>query len=196
MSHPFFERHRATLERAVQAIGERSYWSAYPESASPRNYGEGAAEAGKAAFDALLGKRFPLTQPATSGEVGGEKSPYGVALGVTYPTPDIDGLFAAVGRAQDQWKKAGPETWAGVSLEILARLNQASFEIANAVMHTTGQAFMMAFQAGGPHAQDRGLEAVAYAWDQLRRVPEKAQWEKPQGKNEPIRMEKTFRVVP
>ena len=42
------------------------------------------------------------------------------------------------------------------------RLNAMSFEMANAVMHTTGQAFPMAFQAGGPHAQDRGLEAVAY----------------------------------
>jgi phenylacetic acid degradation protein paaN len=196
VAHPFFERHRATLDRAVQAIGERSYWSAYPESASPKVYGEGAAEAGKASFDALLGKRFPLTQPATVGDVGGEKSPFGITLGVTYPRPDIDGLFAAVGRAQDQWKKAGPEAWAGVSLEILARINKASFEIANAVMHTTGQAFLMAFQAGGPHAQDRGLEAVAYAWDELRRVPASAHWEKPQGKNEPIRMEKTFRVVP
>ena len=39
-----------------------------------------------------------------------------------------------------------------------------SFELALAVMHTTGQAFPMAFQAGGPHAQDRGLEAVATAW--------------------------------
>ena len=196
MSHPMFERHRATLERAVQAIRERSYWSAYPESASPKVYGEGAAEAGRAAFDALLGKRFPLTQPATVGEVGGEISPYGVALGITYPKPDIDGLFAAVGRAEDQWKKAGPETWAGVSVEILARINKASFEIANAVMHTTGQAFLMAFQAGGPHAQDRGLEAVAYAWDELSRVPARALWEKPQGKNEPIRMEKHFRIVP
>ena len=105
-------------------------------------------------------------------------------------------MFAAVGRAHDQWKKADPETWAGVCLEILSRINKASFEIANAVMHTSGQAFMMAFQAGGPHAQDRGLEAVAYAWDELSRVPAKAQWEKPQGKNEPIRMEKRFRVVP
>ena len=196
MSHPFFERHRATLERAVQAIHERSYWSAYPESASPKVYGEGAAEAGRAAYDALLGKRFPLTQPATVGEVGAEKSPFGPVLGITYPEPDLDGLFAAVGRAQDQWKKAGPEVWAGVCLEILARINKASFEIANAVMHTTGQAFMMAFQAGGPHAQDRGLEAVAYAWDELRRLPASAHWEKPQGKNEPIRMEKRFRVVP
>jgi phenylacetic acid degradation protein paaN len=196
VSHPMFERHRATLERAARAIRERSYWSAYPESASPKVYGEGAAEAGRAAFDALLGKRFPLTQPATVGDVGGEISPYGMALGITYPKPDIDGLFAAVGRAEDQWKKAGPETWAGVCVEILARINKASFEIANAVMHTTGQAFLMAFQAGGPHAQDRGLEAVAYAWDELSRVPARALWEKPQGKNEPIRMEKHFRIVP
>jgi len=196
LSHPFFERHRATLDRAVQAIAERSYWSAYPESASPKNYGEGAAEAGKAAFDARLGKRFALTQPGTIGHVGSEKSPFGMMLGVTYPKSDLDALLAAAGRAEDQWRKAGPEAWAGVSLEIIARLNRASFEIANAVMHTTGQAFMMAFQAGGPHAQDRALEAVAYAWDELRRVPAQALWEKPQGKNEPIRMEKHFRVVP
>jgi len=196
VSHPFFERHRATLERAVQAIHERSYWSAYPESASPKVYGEGAAEAGRAAYDALLGKRFPLQQPATVGDVGGEKSPFGPALGITYPKPDMDGLFAAVSRAQDAWRRAGPEVWAGVCLEALARINKASFEIANAVMHTTGQAFLMAFQAGGPHAQDRGLEAVAYAWDELSRIPASAQWEKPQGKNEPIRMEKRFRVVP
>jgi len=191
-----YERHRATLDRAVQAIGERSYWSAYPESASPKNYGEGAAEAGKAAFDGLLGKRFALTQPGTVGQVGAEKSPFGLALGVTYPKMDLDALLAAASRAQEQWKQAGPETWAGVCLEIIARLNRASFEIANAVMHTTGQAFMMAFQAGGPHAQDRALEAVAYAWDELRRVPARALWEKPQGKNEPIRMEKHFRIVP
>jgi len=196
VSHPFFERHRATLERAVQAIHERSYWSAYPESASPKVYGEGAADAGRAAYEALLGKRFPLQQPATVGQVGGEKSPYGPALGVTYPKPDMDGLVDAAVRAQEQWRRAGPEVWAGVCLESLARINKASFAIANAVMHTTGQAFLMAFQAGGPHAQDRGLEAVAYAWDELSRIPATARWEKPQGKGEPIRMDKHFRVVP
>ncbi len=196
MSHPFFERHRELLERAVKAIHERAYWSAFPESASPKVYGEGAAEAGKAAFDRLLGQRFPLAQPATAGTVGGERSPFGIPLGVTYPKPDVDGLFAAVERAQESWRKAGPEMWAGVCLESLVRINKATFEIANAVMHTTGQAFMMAFQAGGPHAQDRGLEAVAYAWDELSRVPARARWEKPQGKADPIRMEKVFRVVP
>ena len=84
----------------------------------------------------------------------------------------------------------------GVSLEILARLNKLSFEIAYAVQHTTGQGFMMAFQAGGPHAQDRGFEAVTYAWQEMSRIPGVAIWEKPQGKNDPIRMEKQFTVVP
>ena len=196
MSHPFFEKHRATLDRAVDAIADRGYWTPFPESPSPKNYGEGAADAGKAAFQRLANQRFPLTQSATIGQVGAERSPYGITLGITYPKPDIDGLMSAVETAEAGWRKAGPETWVGVSLEILDRINKASFEMANAVMHTTGQAFVMAFQAGGPHAQDRGLEAVAYAWDQMRRVPAKATWEKPQGRNEPLRMEKRFRIVP
>ena len=196
MAHHLFDKHRATLDRALQAIGERSYWSAYPESPSPRNYGEGAAEEAKAKFDVLRDQPFDLEQAGTVGTAGRERSPYGFDLGITYPKPDMDALFAAVTKAQSTWRKADPEAWVGVSLEILERINKASFLIAHAVMHTTGQGFMMAFQAGGPHAQDRGLEAVAYAWDQMRRIPRSAQWEKPQGKNEPLRMEKHFRVVP
>jgi phenylacetic acid degradation protein paaN len=196
LPQPFFDKHRATLDRALQAIAERGYWSPYPESPSPKVYGENAAEAGKAAFEALRGKPFPLQQPATVGQTGAERSPYGFDLGITYPKAEVDALFAATAQAQARWRKAGPEAWVGVCLETLDRLNKASFLIANAVMHTTGQAFMMAFQAGGPHAQDRGLEAVAYAWDEMRRIPAKALWEKPQGKNEPLRMEKRYRIVP
>lgn len=105
-------------------------------------------------------------------------------------------LVAASKRALQDWRRAGPQAWVGVSLEILARLNKLSFEMAYAVQHTTGQGFMMAFQAGGPHAQDRGFEAVAYAWQEMSRIPGVAIWEKPQGKNDPIRMEKHFTVVP
>jgi phenylacetic acid degradation protein paaN len=196
VTHPLFARHEAVLAQALKAIADRGYWSAFPESPSPKIYGEGAAEAGKAAFDALLNKPFPLTLPGAAGAAGAERSPYGFALGITYPKVDLDRLFAAIAIAEGAWRKAGPETWVGVSLEILTRINKRSFEIANAVMHTTGQAFVMAFQAAGPHAQDRGLEAVAYAWDEMRRVPAKAYWEKPQGKNEPLKMEKRYRVVP
>ena len=196
MPHPLFERHQPLLDSALTAIADRGYWSAFPESPSPKVYGEGAAEAGKAAFDALLDKPFPLTQAGAAGTAGAETSPYGFPLGVTYPKIDLDRLFAAIAKAEVSWRKAGPEAWVGVCLEVLTRINRASFEIANAVMHTTGQAFVMAFQAAGPHAQDRGLEAVAYAWDAMRRVPAKAYWEKPQGKNEPIRMEKHYAIVP
>ncbi len=59
MSHPLFERHQTLLEHALQAIAERGYWSAFPESPSPKVYGEGAAEAGKAAFEALLQQAVP-----------------------------------------------------------------------------------------------------------------------------------------
>ena len=174
MPHPLFERHAATLERALTAIADRGYWSAYSESPSPKVYGEGAADAGKAAFDALRDKPFPLEQPGTVGTVGGERSPYGFPLGITYPKPDLDMLFSAVATAQREWRKAGADVWVGVAAEILQRINRESFLFANAVMHTTGQAFMMAFQAGGPHAQDRGLEAIAYAWAEMKRIPERA----------------------
>jgi len=196
MSTTFFERHRATLDKAVQAIGERGYWSPYSESPSPRVYGETAADEGKAAYDARLNRPFEIDQAGTTGRIGSEVSPYGPALGITYPKADIDQLLQGVAAAGVAWRKAGPEVWAGVALEIVARLNARSFEIAHAVMHTTGQAYMMSFQAGGPHAQDRAVEAIAYAWQETSRIPTNAHWEKPQGKHDPLKMQKRFRIVP
>jgi phenylacetic acid degradation protein paaN len=196
MPHPFFERHQVLLQQATAAIEQRAYWSAYAEMPSPKAYGETANADGKAAYEAHLGKPFALTQAATAGQTGKEASPYGFDLGISYPKADLEQLFTAIKAAAPAWRKAGPEAWVGVSLEILQRLNQHSFEIAYAVMHTTGQAFMMSFQAGGPHAQDRGLEAVAYAWQQMRNIPKTAIWEKPQGKNEPLKMEKHYTIVP
>jgi phenylacetic acid degradation protein paaN len=83
-----------------------------------------------------------------------------------------------------------------VCLEILARINARTHEFAHAVMHTSGQAFTMAFQAGGPHAQDRGLEAVAYAYVEQVRTPDTAEWIKPQGKRDPLNLRKSFTAVP
>jgi hypothetical protein len=45
-----FEQHRATLDAAVAATRSRGYHSAFPESPSPRVYGEAAAGDGSAAF--------------------------------------------------------------------------------------------------------------------------------------------------
>jgi len=142
-----------------------------------------------------LGKRFELAQPGTAGWIGAERSPFGIAIGITYPKVEVDKLLGAVAIAQRGWASAAVQARTGVCLEILSRINKASFEIALATQYTTGQGYMMAFQAGGPHAQDRGLEAVAYAYDALGEVPQFALWEKPQ-KNESLRVEKHFRIVP
>lgn len=195
MSQDFFAKHEATLQGALEAIAIRGFWTAYPEAPSGRIYGETAAADGEAAFKARLGKPFPLNQPGTRAMVGGERSPFGFALDITYPSPDIDAVMAAAQAALPAWRKAGAKARAGVCLEILHRLNRRSFEIAHAVQHTTGQAFVMAFQAGGPHAQDRGLEAVAYGWRAMAEVPEHALWEKPQGKADPLRMTKDYHIV-
>jgi phenylacetic acid degradation protein paaN len=188
-------RHRDMLEKAREAIRTRAYYSAFPESASGKVYGETAAAEGKAAFEARLGKPFALEQPSTGAAASTERSPYGIELGVSYPVADVDALIAAAQAAGEAWAAAGADVRTGVALEALARLNKRSYEIAHAVSHTSGQAFLMAFQAGGPHAQDRALEAIAYAYDEMSRVPESVVWEKP-GKPEPIRVRKTFTVVP
>src|SRR5438067_4465245 len=99
-SHELYTKHADTLQRALTAIAERGYWSAFPESPSPKVYGEGAADAGKAAFEALLNKPFPLTLPGADGTVGAERSPYGLSLGMTYPKMDLDTLFAAIAKAE------------------------------------------------------------------------------------------------
>ncbi|POR45420.1 phenylacetic acid degradation protein paaN [Paraburkholderia eburnea] len=196
MTHPLFAKHEGLLQKALAAIETRGYWSPFAEMPSPKVYGETASAEGEAAFKAHLDRAFDLDQPSTGESVGSEASPFGFALGARYPKSTPDQLIDAARKAQRDWRAAGPQAWVGVSLEILERLNRASFEIAYSVMHTTGQAFMMAFQAGGPHAQDRALEAVTYAWDQLRRIPADAHWEKPQGKNPPLAMQKRFTVAP
>lgn len=195
MTHPLLEAHRATLDGALHAIATRGYWAAYNEMPSPKAYGETATEDGKKAYEAHLGKRFELDQPGLKAWYDGERSPYGVDLNVQYPICDHGVLIAAAQKAMEGWQQAGVQGRTGICLEILARLNRQSFEIAHAVMMTTGQGWMMAFQAGGPHAQDRGLESVAYAWREQSFVPGEALWEKPQGKNPPLVMKKHFEVV-
>ena len=191
----WYETHRDLLDRAVEATLVRDYWSAYPESPSKSVYGEDAAPAGERAFAALLGQPFPIEVPGATGAVSTERSPYGIELGVSYPRADPLALVAAARAATPAWRAAGPQGRAGVAAEILRRINARSFELAHAVQHTTGQAFVMAFQAGGPHAQDRGLEAVACALAEQTRIPATTTWSKPQRGGEPLRLAKTSTPV-
>jgi phenylacetic acid degradation protein paaN len=199
-----FDTHRRTLDAAVAAIHDRGYFSAYPEMPSGKIYGETAKDDAINAFKAGLNTPFEFSQAGAErahasdapGRVGNEQSPYGFPLGITYPRIDLQLAIDAAKDAMRDWSHADVETRAGVCLEILHRLNRRSFEIANAVMHTTGQGFMMAFQAGGPHAQDRALEAIAYAWEELKRHPQKVTWQKQVTKTDVVTLEKRFRAVP
>ncbi len=190
-----FERHQALIERAVQANLERGYWSPFSEMPSPKVYGEPAPADGKAAFESLLGRSFELGQPGQQGWISPEVSPYGVKLDVSYPVCQPQALIDAGLAAMPAWQALGARERVGLCVQAITELNARSFEIAHAVMATTGQGWMMAFQAGGPHAQDRALEAVACAWQEQSRIPAESVWEKPQGKNPPIRMRKQFEIV-
>ncbi|GAA4936597.1 phenylacetic acid degradation protein PaaN [Actinoplanes utahensis] len=185
-----YHAHRELLDRAISAASARDYWSAFPESPSKKVYGEEAAPAGDRAFTALLGQAFPIDVPGAVGSVSTERSPYGIELGVSYPKADPLALVAAARAAVPGWRDAGPQGRAGVAAEILRRLHARVFELAHAVQHTTGQAFVMAFQAGGAHALDRGLEAVAFALAATTRLPASAPWAKG-----PLTLEKTSTVV-
>ncbi|ADD45736.1 phenylacetic acid degradation protein PaaN [Stackebrandtia nassauensis] len=196
MTHPLLAKHRDTLDNALAAIADRGYFSIYPESPSPRVYGETAADDGKAAFTALLGQRFDIDQPGVRDHVATEDSPFGIDLGVEYPRTEPGALIDAATAAWPSWRDADPATRAGVCIEILERIHKDVFTMANAVHATTGQPFVMAFQAGGPHALDRGLEGVAYGYFEQTRTPATSYWEKPAGKGQVLAMEKTFTVVP
>ena len=80
-THPLLEKHADALGEARTALAARSYFSRYPESPSPRVYGETAAADGLSAHEGHLGGRYAALadQPTDGTWVGSEVSPYGPA---------------------------------------------------------------------------------------------------------------------
>ncbi|SDH99776.1 phenylacetic acid degradation protein PaaN [Alloyangia pacifica] len=191
-----FTRHKPLLESALKALETREFWTPFPEVPSGKIYGETAKEEGESSYAALLGSAFDLPGHPEEGRVGSEVSPWGAELGITYPAAAPETLVAASEQAAPAFADSSVEVRTGALLEALVRLNKMSFLLGHATMHTTGQAFAMAFQAGGPHAQDRGLEALAMAYSELTRSARDAVWEKPQGKHAPLVIEKHWELVP
>ena len=190
----FYADHKELLDRAVIATGERTYWSAYPEH--PKAYGADAGPDGEAAFNELVGTPFVTDQAHDGYMEVAESSPFGLDLSIAYPITDVSTVIGAASKAMKEWGRASADERAGVCLEILDRLSKSSFLMGHAVMHTTGQGFFMAFQAGGPHALDRALEAVAYAYAEQKRLPGDLRWEKPQGSRPPLVIDKKWIVRP
>lgn len=192
-----FKKHEAIINKAIQALHDRTFFAAYPEHPSPSIYGETADADGQAKFKSTLGKKFEeLSQQGAEGWAGQEESPYlQDTLKVSYPTFSTATLIDRSQKGFHQWRKVSAADRAGILVESLERVKGRFFEIAYATMHTTGQGYMMAFQASGPHAADRALEAIAAGYEELQRFPAAAEWDKPMGKYN-LKLNKEWRAVP
>ena len=183
------------LEAAYAAQQSRTYFAAWPES--PRAYAEDGMAQGLSAFQSLLTQNFTeLLQDASQGWVGDEVSPYMMTgLGVQYPKFAPEVLIANAKSAQKVWSKTSADIRATVLLDALDRVALRFFEIAYATMHTTGQSFMMSFQASGPHANDRALEVLSMAYHELNRFPSDVTWVKNMGKFD-LTLQKNYKAIP
>jgi phenylacetic acid degradation protein paaN len=190
-------KHQTLLSQAIEALHARTFYAAFPENPAPQVYGETADADGKARFTAQCGQKFmELKQSGEDGWAGQEESPYlQEPLKISYPIFGVPKLIDRATKAFDQWRKVSADDRAGILLESLERVKGRFFEVAHATMHTTGQGYMMAFQASGPHAADRALEAIAAGYEELGRFPASAVWDKPMGKFN-LQLKKEWRAVP
>jgi phenylacetic acid degradation protein paaN len=192
-----FEKHQPTITKAINALHARTFYAAFVEHPAPAVYGETADADGQVKFKHTLGKKFEeLLQANPEGWAGLEESPYlQEELKITYPIFSTNTLIDRAQNSFHQWRKVSAQDRAGILMESLERVKARFFEIAYATMHTTGQGYMMAFQASGPHAADRALEAIAAGYEELNRFPSSAIWEKPMGKFN-LQLNKEWRAVP
>ncbi len=192
-----FDRHLPRLQRAIEVSRTREAWSPFQESPSRKHHPEGAPSAGRAAFQAHLGRSFELDQPGEVGRVGQETSPFtGESLGIDYPDVDVEQLYAAMHQAWPAWRRATPQERVGVGLEMLHRWEKAAFENAYATMHTAGQPFMLAFAGSGASSLERGLEGLTYAWRAMSDIPPTASFDRHFGRSGSVHLSKRYRILP
>ena len=182
------------LNDAQAALKNRLYFSAYPEN--PKAYAEDGNEAGKTAFSKQLNENFTeLDSTDSIGWIGTEVSPYmQVGLGVHYPQFSVDALISKANAAKSAWTSISAEKKATILVEMLDAVKERFFEIAYATMHTTGQSFVMSFQASGPHANDRALEVIAMGLQELSRFDADVNWVKNMGKFD-LTIKKNFKPI-
>ncbi len=192
-----FETYKSILENALKALRNREFFAQYPEMPSPAVYGEDAQARGQQAFENQLNKPFDRLLQSGEWITSAEKSPYkNEPIGIQYPIyQDVNQYVELSKKAFQTWKKLSIEERTGVLIECLERIKNHFYEIAFATMHTTGQGFMMSFQASGPHANDRALEAIAMGYEALTYFANHTIWTKPMGKIT-LNLEKEFIPVP
>ena len=188
-------KHQAIIERAIQANNERKFFAQYPEH--PKAYGDEGMAKAQDFYKNIVGNKFSeLLQSGENAWGGEEVSPYTQKeLAIQYPLYSVESLINNAANAQNSWRKKSVAERSDILIDALENIKTRFFDIAIATQHTTGQSFMMSFQASGPHANDRALEAVAQGYAAISSYPSNVTWEKPMGKFN-ITLNKKFVAVP
>lgn len=192
------EKHQDSIKQATDAFYSRDFYVHFPEMPSPKNYGEGAAEKGLKEYNQMVGQIFDtLHQDKDEVLMSDEESCFDSRnIGNFYPIyNNSDDYIKVSQKAFQSWKKTAPQFRAALLMECLEKIKEKVFEIAHASMHTTGKGFMMAFQASGPHAFDRCVEAIVAGLKEQEKYPSSVDWKKPMGKFE-LNVHRTFKPHP
>lgn len=177
-----------------KANRERKFFAHYNEN--PKAYNDDLNAAGLAAFQAKLNTNYALPGNTQSDFYGEEISPYlQTGLGIHYPKTSVDVLINQAQDGFNQWRKLNPQQRFDILFETLEAVSARFFEIAYATMHTTGQSFLMSFQASGPHACDRALEVMVTGLEQLQYYPADVDWVKNMGKFD-LTLHKNYKAIP
>lgn len=183
------------INELIQANRERKYFFHFNEN--PKSYDETLAAEGLLAFQKKLNTNYDLPgSKAPASYIGEEVSPYlQTGLGIQYPKTDVNALIENAVNGFKIWKNIGHEKRFDILYSTLQNVSKRFFEMAHATMHTTGQSFLMSFQASGPHACDRALEVMVTAYEQLTYFPAETDWVKNMGKFD-LKLHKNYKAIP
>lgn len=193
--YPLFA-HFCTMQTndVLNALHNRQFFFHFNEN--PKAYPENLMAEGLLAFQNKLNNNYSLPNVNSTEFYGEEISPYlQTGLGIHYPKSSKSDLINNAQSAFNSWRKIPVAKRYDVLLQTLNKVSERFFEMAYATMHTTGQSFLMSFQASGPHACDRALEVISTGLEQLTYYPEHVEWKKNMGKFDLV-LNKNFKAIP
>ncbi len=184
------------FEHIISANKSRNYFSAFNEN--PKSYDEILLKQGLQAFQTKLNTNYllPGNKNREINFYGEEVSPYLLTgLGIHYSKSKVSELISNAVTVSNEWSILDYSKRLEILLSSLEKVKTRFFELAFATMHTTGQSFLMSFQASGPHACDRALEVLATASEQLGYYPKEVNWIKNMGKFDLV-LKKNYKPIP
>ena len=165
----------------IQAYKSREFSSFFEEN--PKAYSSELKDAGLSAYQSIVSSHVTNINDGVNDLISSEKSPFdNVLINTRYKSIDIETAIINATKSKSSWYKANIDERFEILFNSLKKIESRFFELAYATMHTTGQSFLMSFQASGPHACDRALEAMIVSYLELTEFPENVDWSKDLGK--------------